>query len=155
MKIVRLVAALIICFSFAGLGSWATTPAIPTWYSALNKPFFTPPNWLFGPAWTLLYILMAVAAWLVWEQGLSKKEVRFALILFIAQLAANALWSFLFFSQHWQWGAYGEIIILWLLILATMVQFNKISKAAVWLLVPYILWVTFASFLNLGVAWLN
>jgi tryptophan-rich sensory protein len=155
MKIVRLLTALLACFAAAAIGSWATMPSISTWYAALNKPFFTPPSWLFGPAWTLLYILMAVAAWLVWEQGLAKQEVRLGLLLFAAQLAANSLWSILFFGQHWPWGAYAEIIVLWLLIVATMVQFNKVSKTATWLLLPYILWVTFASFLNLGVALLN
>ena len=155
MKFIRFFIALVICFGAAALGSVATNPAIATWYAALNKPVFTPPNWLFGPAWTLLYCLMAVAAWLVWEKGWDKKEVRVALAVFAAQLAVNSLWSFLFFAWHAPWLAYIGILALWLLILLAILKFWKIDKIAAWLLVPYILWVSFASFLNLGVALLN
>ncbi|MDD5383179.1 MAG: tryptophan-rich sensory protein, partial [Candidatus Margulisbacteria bacterium] len=82
MSIIRLMVSLIVCFLTAVIGSLAMTPSIATWYTALNKPFFTPPNWLFGPAWTLLYLMMAIAAWLVWDQGLAKKNVQSALIIF-------------------------------------------------------------------------
>ncbi|MFA5112799.1 MAG: TspO/MBR family protein [Candidatus Margulisiibacteriota bacterium] len=154
-KYISLVIALVICFGAAALGSLATAPQIATWYAGINKPFFNPPNWIFGPVWTILYAMMAVAAWLVWEKGQNKKEVRSALLAFLAQLAVNVLWSFLFFVWHSLWGAYLGIIVLWLLILLTIIRFFKLDRTAGWLLVPYILWVSFASFLNLAVAILN
>lgn len=152
---IRLLSALVICFAAAALGSLATAPQIATWYAGLNKPFFSPPNWIFGPVWTILYAMMAVAAWLIWEKGQNKKEVQSALLVFLAQLAVNVLWSFLFFAWHSLWGAYLGIIVLWLLILLTIIRFFKLDRTAGWLLVPYILWVSFASFLNLAIAILN
>jgi len=154
-KYVSLLFSLIVCFGAAALGSIATTPQIATWYSGINKPFFNPPNWIFGPVWTLLFAMMAVAAWLVWEKGWGKKEVQLALLAFGEQLALNVLWSFLFFAWHALWTAYAGIIVLWFLILLTILRFYKINRTAAWLLVPYILWVSFASFLNLAVALLN
>jgi benzodiazapine receptor len=155
MKHANLLVSLIVCFSAALLGSFATTPQIATWYAALNKPVFNPPNWIFAPVWTLLFAMMAVAAWLIWEKGLAKKGVKPALLVFLEQLAVNVLWSFLFFAWHNVWGAYVCIIVLWGLILITIIRFAKIDRIAAWLLVPYILWVSFASFLNLAVALLN
>ncbi|MCU0641787.1 MAG: tryptophan-rich sensory protein [Candidatus Margulisbacteria bacterium] len=155
MKYVRLLLSLGVCFGAAAFGSAATMPQIATWYAALQKPFFSPPNWIFGPVWTLLYAMMAVAAWLVWEKGWDKKGVKFALLAFGEQLALNVLWSFLFFAWHSLWGAYLGIIVLWALILLTIIRFRRLDQAAAWLLVPYILWVSFASFLNLAIALLN
>jgi translocator protein len=154
-KYVSLLFSLLVCFGAAALGSVATTPQIATWYAGLHKPFFNPPNWIFGPVWTLLFAMMAIAAWLVWEKGLGRKEGQSALIVFLEQLAVNVLWSFLFFAWHSLWGAFAGIIVLWILILLTILQFKKIDKTAAWLLVPYILWVSFASLVNLAVAWLN
>lgn len=156
ISLLRLAVSFGVCFAAAGLGSLATYPSIPTWYATLNKPGFTPPNWVFGPAWTLLYLLMAVAAWLVWQKiEEDRPAVRGALIAFGLQLLANVLWSVVFFGYHSPLAGYAVIILLWLLILWTMIRFFRISKIAGWLLVPYLLWVTFASGLNLAVVLLN
>jgi tryptophan-rich sensory protein len=135
------------------LGSVFTTPAIPVWYASLNKPPFTPPSWLFGPVWTLLYILMGYAAYLVSQ---SKSELRTsALKYFWLQLIANFFWSYIFFGLKNPLLAFLEIIILWLLIYKTKVEFYKISKTAGYLLLPYLAWVTFAALLNLSIVLLN
>jgi len=136
-------------------GAIATTPAIDSWYVYLNKPFFTPPGWLFGPVWTLLYLLMGVAAYRVYQKGFEKKQVKNALYLFATQLGLNTLWSYLFFGYKLLYIAYIEIIILWIFIFLTIKAFNKVDRLAGKLMIPYLLWVTFASFLNLAVAFLN
>ncbi|MBI2315069.1 tryptophan-rich sensory protein [Candidatus Daviesbacteria bacterium] len=132
-----------------------TLSAIQTWYQTLNKPSFSPPNWVFGPAWTILYFLMGVAAYLVWIKGLEKKAVKNALAFFIAQLVFNFLWSILFFGLHSPILGLIDILILWTLILITIIKFYKISKTAAYLLIPYLLWVTFATILNLSIVLLN
>ncbi len=128
-----------------------TVSAISTWYATLAKPAFNPPNWIFGPVWTTLYFLMGVAAFLVWRRGLERKEVKIALGIFIAQLTLNAFWSIIFFGLRNPGVAFLEIIILWLAILATILFFYKISRPAAWLLFPYILWVSFAGYLNYSI----
>jgi tryptophan-rich sensory protein len=134
---------------FAGiLGSFFTTPSITGWYQTLNKPEIAPPNWVFGPVWTTLFALMGIAAFLIWKRGWNRRDVKIALGIFIGQLALNTLWSILFFGVHSPGSAFIEIIFLWLAILATMIAFSKISKAAAWLLLPYIMWVSFAGYLN-------
>lgn len=121
------------------------------WYQSLEKPAYNPPSWLFGPVWTLLYVLMGIAAWLVWrEGGLSP-----ALYVFIAQLALNALWSYLFFGINNPGLAFAEITVLWVLILLTTVLFWRIRTAAGALLLPYLSWVGFASVLNFSLWRLN
>lgn len=137
------------------IGSVFTIPSIPTWYATLNKPFFNPPNWVFGPAWTILYLLLGVAAFLVWEKGWKKKEVRGALTIFAIQFILNIAWTPLFFGLKSPGLALVEIIILWLFILLTIVKFYQISKPAGIILIPYILWVTFATVLNFAVVRLN
>ncbi len=132
----------------------ATAPSIPTWYAGLAKPGWNPPNWVFGPVWSALYLSMAVAAWLVWRQAGWAGAAR-PLGLFGAQLVLNVLWSILFFGLHRPDLAFGEILILWAFILATLVLFWRWSKAAGLLLVPYLAWVTFASVLNFAVWRLN
>jgi len=114
------------------------------WYAALNKPAWNPPPWIFGPVWSLLYVMMAVAAWLVWRQVGWKR----ALVLYLIQLALNAAWTPIFFGAHQMGWALLEIIALWLAILLTLRSFLPISKPAAWLLTPYLAWVTFAAFLN-------
>lgn len=151
----KLIISFLVVAAAALVGSLATMDAIPTWYTELNRTAITPPNWVFGPAWTLLYILMAIAAFLVWKKGLEKKEVREALQLFIAQLSFNALWSIIFFGQHEILMAFFEIVFLWLTILLTILWFSKISKLAAWLMVPYITWVTFAGILNFATYLVN
>lgn len=155
MDFVKLIISIVVCFAAAFIGSLFTTPAISTWYALLNKPPFTPPNWLFAPAWTILYLLMAVAAYLVWMKGLGKKEVRIALGVFFVQLVLNGLWSALFFGLRSPLlGAIG-IVALWAAIFLTIIYFFRVSKTAGWLLVPYVLWVSFAATLNFSVLILN
>lgn len=124
------------------------------WHAALAKPSWNPPNWLFGPVWTLLYTMMAVAVWLVWrERGWS--GAREQLILFGMQLALNAAWSWLFFGLHRPDLALIDIVLLWLAILLTILSFREFSQTAAWLLVPYLAWVTFATLLNLALWRMN
>lgn len=137
------------------IGSVFTTPSIAGWYAMLAKPEFSPPNWVFAPVWITLFVLMGIAAFLVWKQGLDRKDVKIALGIFIGQLVLNTLWSIIFFSLHSPGGALVEIIFLWLAILATIAAFYKISRPAAWLLVPYILWVSFAMYLNYSIWILN
>ncbi len=140
----------------AGLiGSIFTAPSIPTWYATLQRPELSPPNWIFGPVWTTLYVLMGIAAFLVWRKGLHRKEVKIALGLFLVQLALNSLWSVLFFGLQNPGAALVEIAALWLAILATIVSFSKISRPAAYLLLPYILWVSFAAYLTYAIWILN
>ncbi|MBU0732470.1 tryptophan-rich sensory protein [Patescibacteria group bacterium] len=146
--------AILICQVAGGIGAIATYPNIATWYDTLIEPVFAPPNWLFGPAWVLLYTLMGIALFLVWEK---RQDNRFgaAIIFFFTQLYFNALWSHIFFGWHNLGLAYLEILLLLGLIIITTIFFFKIDKAAGWLMVPYIVWVTFASFLNLAFWYLN
>jgi len=155
MNLLKLAASIVICFLAAALGSLATYQSIPTWYAALNKPYFNPPNWIFGPVWTLLYLMMAIAAFLVWQKGLNDPAVRAALIVFLVQLALNSFWSIVFFGWHSLWGGFAVIILLWLAIMWTITAFFQLVPLAAWLLAPYLLWVSFASVLNLAVALLN
>jgi translocator protein len=125
-----------------------------TWYDTLIKPSFNPPDWIFAPVWTLLYLLMGVAAWRVWK-GSGFTGARGALGLFIGQLCLNALWSYLFFGAHRLGTALAEILLLWCAIAATIVRFHKVDRPAARLLVPYLLWVGFAALLNLQLWRLN
>jgi tryptophan-rich sensory protein len=154
-NVVKLVTSIIICEGAGLLGAVFTTPAIPTWYATLNKPLFTPPGWLFAPVWTALYLLMAIAAFLVWREGLDNEQVRGSMITFMVQLALNVLWSAVFFGlKSPLWGVI-VIIVLWVAILLTMLAFMKVSKPAAWLMLPYLLWVSFASALTVSVWMLN
>lgn len=137
------------------IGSVFTAPAIAEWYTTITKPELNPPAWVFGPVWTTLFALMGIAAFLVWKQGLERRDVRIALGIFVGQLALNTLWSILFFGLQSPGAAFIEIVILWFAILATIVAFARISRPAAWLLVPYILWVSFASYLNFSIWMLN
>ncbi len=157
MKIdfVKLATSLVLCFLAGAIGSVFTYASIPTWYASLNKPFFTPPNWLFGPAWTTLYILMGLSLYLVWKKGFKGKAEKQALYLFAAQLILNALWSFLFFGLQSPLYGFAGIVPLWLFILFTIWRFRKIDRNAALLLLPYIAWVSFAAALNFAVWMLN
>ncbi|HNX68335.1 MAG TPA: tryptophan-rich sensory protein [Candidatus Omnitrophota bacterium] len=147
--------ALVLCQGAGMVGAVYTIPAIPGWYAQLQKPFFSPPNWIFGPVWTLLFTLMAIAAYLVWSKGLGEPAVRKALVSFLLQLALNSLWCFLFFGLRSPLYGLAEILLLWAMILVTILQFFRISRPAGWLLIPYLLWVSFATSLNLGIFILN
>ena len=144
------------CLAAQLTGSLLTLPAIRSgWYGGLVKPSFNPPAWLFGPVWTALYFIMAVAAWTVWKRGSDAGRVKPALLLFFTQLVFNVLWSALFFGMRRPGLALAEIVLLWLLILATVLAFYGISRPAVWLLLPYLGWVFFAAVLNGTIWWLN
>jgi len=152
---VGIVIAIVICELAGVIGSLFTMPSIPGWYAGLVKPSFNPPGWIFGPVWTALYAMMGVAAWLVYDKGFKRPEVRKALTVFAVQLVLNTLWSIVFFGAHQILGAVIVIILLWAMILWTILLFRKISKAAAWLLVPYILWVSFATILTVTINALN
>ena len=137
------------------IGSLATIPNIPTWFALLNKPWFSPPNWLFGPVWTLLYILMGISLWLVIRNGISTPDIRTGVLLFTGQLVLNLLWSFAFFGLHSPALGLGVILILFVMILGTMITFRKISRLAYILLIPYLCWVGFATVLNAAIYLLN
>jgi len=151
---VSLVSWIALCLAAGGLGSVATSAKIPTWYATLVKPTWNPPNWIFAPVWTTLYILMAVAVWMVWSRR-KELDVRVALGLFCTQLALNTLWSFLFFRWKNPAAAMVEIVALWASIAATMIAFRPASLTAVWLLAPYLAWVSFAACLNFAIWQLN
>jgi translocator protein len=142
-----------VCLTAGGVGSFATTPQIPTWYASLSRPPWTPPSWVFAPVWTTLYIMMGVSGWLVWRKSQSLHTRAF--LFFWIQLGLNALWSFLFFGWESPGLAFGEIVLLWLSIAATFWMFRKWSGTAALLLVPYLGWVSFASYLNFAIWQLN
>jgi len=148
-----LILFLAICLAAGGLGSFLTASGVRDWYPPLRKPAGTPPGWVFGPVWTTLYVLMAVSAWLVWrEYG---RGARPALLVFFAQLALNAAWSGIFFGARLPGVAFAEIVLLWLAIAFNMLVFYPLNPTSALLLVPYLLWVTYASYLNFGIWRLN
>jgi benzodiazapine receptor len=154
-NVIKLVISILASFAAGGIGSLFTFKVIPTWYAGLKKPPYTPPNWVFGPVWTTLYILMGISVFLVWQNGLAINDALLAFTLFWIQLAFNALWSIIFFGMKSRGGGVITIIILWLLILATMITSFQVSGWAGALLIPYIVWVSIASYLNIGVWLLN
>jgi len=152
---VRLVVAVVLCELAGVVGSVFTFPSIPTWYASLEKPSFNPPNWLFGPVWLILYALMGVAVYFVWGKGLESKGARVALSVFVVQLFLNVLWSNVFFGLHSVFYGFVIIVALWVSIVLTVVAFARVSKTASVPLLPYLLWVSFASVLNYYIWLLN
>jgi len=153
--VLKLTASIFLC-QFAGfVGSMFTTPAIPTWYASLKKPFFNPPNWIFGPVWVSLYLLMGISLFVVWQKRDPNAQARRGLILFFAQLILNTLWSVTFFGLQSPFLGLVNILLLWVAIFFTLQQFKKISKIAAVLLLPYIVWVSFAVILNFSFWILN
>lgn len=148
----RLILCILVCLGAAGIGSLLTTTALSPWYASLRKPSWTPPNWLFGPVWTILFIAMAIAAWLVWRKvGLTATPMQ----LFLLQLLLNVAWSALFFRLRSPGLAFAEIVMLWFAILATSIEFWRTVPAAGWLLLPYLIWVSYATALNFSIWRLN
>jgi translocator protein len=147
-KYFALAAFLILCLAVGGGAGFLTAQSVVTWFPTLVKPSFNLPSWLFAPVWTTLYIMMAVAAWLVWLR-------KGSLALFYVQLALNFTWSLLFFGLHSPVMALVDIVTMWVLILLTLLGFWKVDARAGWLLVPYLAWVSFASVLNASIWWLN
>lgn len=151
----KLIIAVVVSEVAGIIGSIFTISAIPAWYATLVKPALNPPAWIFGPVWTTLYLVMGIAAFLVWRKGWDKTGVKTALSLFAVQLILNALWSIIFFGLHSPAWALVDIIAMWIVIVATIAAFSKISRSAAWLLAPYILWVSFALYLNYSIWRLN
>ncbi|HSB08359.1 MAG TPA: TspO/MBR family protein [Blastocatellia bacterium] len=153
-ELVGLAVSIGVCLAVAAIGSALTLPSIGTWYASLNKPSWNPPNWVFGPVWSTLYLSMAVAVWLVWRnRGFSVGLV--PLTLFAVQLVLNCAWSGLFFGLRQPWWAFAEIVLLWCAILSTIISFARVSSVASVILLPYLAWVTFAAVLNFTVAKMN
>jgi len=152
VDVLKLVLSIGLC-EFAGIvGSLFTIQSIPTWYAGINKPGFNPPAWVFAPVWTFLFLLMGISLYLVWSK---EQVVEKPLKVFGVQLTLNVLWSFLFFGLESPLYAFMEILLLWAAIVVTILEFSKVSKASSLLLVPYLLWVSFAAMLNLSIYLLN
>ncbi len=155
IDVIKLLVCLGACFGAGFIGSLFTRGSVPDWYIFLQKPIFTPPNWLFAPVWFLLYILMGISAFLIWRKGIKIFQVREGLIIFIIQLMLNTLWSYAFFGlKSPLWGLL-VIVPLWTAILLTIINFYRVSKTASLLLIPYILWVSYATVLNFSIYLLN
>ena len=153
-SIFALAVCVVVCFSASAVGSFLAFDSVGTWYREIEKPFWTPPSWVFGPVWTALYLMMALAAWRIWRRyGL--RNARISLGMFALQLIFNALWTPLFFGLHSPSLAFIDIIILWVLIIATTILFSKRDRIATILMIPYLLWTSFALALNGAIAWMN
>lgn len=155
MNIIKLIVSILICQLSGLIGSVFTASSISTWYATLKKPTFNPPNWVFAPVWTILFLLMGISFYIIWNRGLEDEKVKSAIIIFSIQLILNIFWSFLFFGLKSPFLAFLEIILLWFVILMNIIQFYNISKTAGFLLLPYILWVSFAVILNFFILRLN
>lgn len=152
-KLPKLIISLLIPQLAGGIGAFFTTPNISTWYASLEKPSFNPPNFIFAPVWTTLFLLMGISLYLIWSKEKGNKKI--ALIFFSIQLILNTLWSILFFGLQNPFLAFIEIIILWTFILLTSLKFYRLNKTAAFLLTPYLLWVSFAAVLNFTIFRIN
>jgi translocator protein len=151
----KLIISIALPLLVGAVSGFFTSSGVTGWYANANKPWFNPPNWIFAPVWTLLYIMMGIALFIVWKAETKSATRQSALIFFAAQLTLNFFWSFIFFKLQLTGWAFIEIITMWIMILLTILWFGKISNAAAWLLVPYISWVSFASVLNYAIWKLN
>ena len=149
-----LIACIFLCLAVGIVSSRWTAPEIPTWYRGLRKPSFNPPNWIFAPVWTTLYILMGVAAWRVFIAPASSAR-SLGLAVFVLQLTLNFFWSYIFFHRHALGAALAEVLVLWVFIAVSLGAFARVEALAAWLLVPYLAWVSFASVLNAALWRLN
>lgn len=152
---VKLLISLAACVCAGLIGSIFTRGSISTWYTFLHKPAFSPPDWVYAPVWFLLYILMGISAFLVWRMGMKQFHVREGLVIFLIQLILNTFWSFAFFGLKSTIAGLLVIVPLWTAILLTIINFYRISRTASFLLLPYILWVSFATALNFSIYLLN
>jgi tryptophan-rich sensory protein len=154
-RTLKLTISVLLC-QLAGLvGSFFTRTSVDIWYKILEKPFFTPPSWVFAPVWIILYFLMGISAFLIWDIGLDQPQIRNALKVFLLQLIINSSWSMVFFGMQNLLLSVIVIMLLWIVILWTMVKFHKISKTAAVILIPYFCWVSFAMILNIMFLMLN
>jgi len=154
-NVFKLLISLVACIGSGFIGSIFTRGSISTWYTVLQKPTFTPPNWIFAPVWFLLYVLMGISAFLVWRMGFKQFHVREGLVIFLIQLILSTFWSYAFFGLKSTIAGLLVIVPLWTAILLTIINFYRISKTASLLLIPYILWVSFATALNFSIYLLN
>lgn len=154
-NIPKLIISVVGCELVGILGSVLTVSAISGWYMTLNKPFFSPPNWVFGPVWTILYFLMGVSFYLIWIRGFQEKRAKTASRFFAAQLVLNFIWSPVFFGLRSPELGLVVIVAMWVMIVMTMMKFYPLSRWAFYLLVPYVLWVSFATVLNAAIVMLN
>jgi translocator protein len=154
-KLVKALLFAIACELAGGIGSIFAFSSLIAWYPLLKKPFFNPPNWIFGPVWIMLYALMGVSAYLIWSKGFRNKGVKLALSFFSLQLFLNVIWSVIFFGLRSLFYGLIDIAALWIVLLVTIIQFYKISKKAALLMLPYLAWVTFAMILNFYIWRLN
>ena len=155
IRLMKLIISIAIPLMVGAIAGFFTSSGVNSWYAIANKPPFNPPNWLFAPVWTALYLMMGIALFLVWSKDANEAIKKTAIILFSLQLLLNFAWSFIFFYEHQPGWAFVEIIAMWIMILFTIVYFGKISSLAAWLLVPYISWVSFAALLNFYIWRLN
>jgi benzodiazapine receptor len=153
-QIGKLIASLLLPLGIGGLAGMFTSEAIPGWYASLNQPSFNPPNWVFGPVWTMLYIIMGISLFLIWKLPASKQRNQ-AILIFMVQLFLNFCWSFFFFYFKMIGVALVDILLLWITIIFMLVRFYVIKPVAAYINIPYLLWVTFASALNLAYFFLN
>ena len=153
-QLIKLVASLLLPLAVGGIAGIFTTEAIPGWYASLNQPSFNPPNWVFGPVWTMLYIILGFSLFLIWKLP-SGKERNQAIIVFMVQLIFNFCWSFFFFYFKMIGLALLDIVVLWIMIVAMLVRFYKLKPVAAYINIPYLLWVTFATALNIAYFFLN
>ena len=151
----KLVISILIPLLVGAVAGLFTSSGVKGWYALANKPWFNPPDWIFAPVWTGLYIMMGIAFFLIWRAAADKTIKQTAMILFVVQLVINFFWSFIFFRLQQPGWAFAEIILMWVTILLTILSFGKISATAAWLMVPYICWVSFASVLNYNIWKLN
>jgi len=154
-NIVKLIVSIGICQLAGVIGMIFTMDSITNWYDSLNKPSFNPPDWIFGPVWVILYLMMGISLFIVWKEDLKNKEIKSAFLIFMIQLIFNAAWLIVFFGGHSIIGGLIVIVILWILILITILKFIKISRVAGILLIPYLLWISFATVLNYFIYKLN
>lgn len=151
----KLAAAVLFCVMAGSLGSLVTVTGPDSWYATLQKPFFTPPGWVFAPVWITLFVLMGIALYIVIESGTRNRDVQIALGLFGIQFALNILWSFLFFGLRSPLLGFADIILLWIMIAATLMAFFRVQKSAAYLLIPYLAWVSLAAILNGAIYFMN
>jgi tryptophan-rich sensory protein len=154
-NIFKLVISIAIPVAVGAISGFFTISGVESWYQTIAKPSWNPPNWIFGPVWTTLYILMGIALYLIWKSESSDILKKTAIALFSVQLILNFFWSLIFFNQHQVGWALAEIIMMWVVILLTIFAFANVNKTAAWLLVPYIAWVSFATILNYTIWQLN
>jgi benzodiazapine receptor len=154
-NIVKGIISIAIPLLIGATSGFFTVTGVDSWYQTINKPSWNPPNWIFGPVWTTLYVMMGIALFLVWKEDISSELKKIAVTFFIVQLVLNFFWSFIFFNQQQPGWALVEIAVLWVFILLTIFAFAQVNKTAAWLLVPYISWVSFATILNYTIWQLN